>query len=229
MNLEFTGEFFIPGKTSKRIEADHMERYKFALNYIKNKSVLDIACGVGYGSNILATSGAQQVVGVDISNDAINYARENYNNIKFQQGNLCDFNPNELFDVIVSFETIEHMDSYQDAISNYYKLLKDDGILIISSPNRIITSPDINSVYDKPGNKYHQHEFLINELKSELQKAGFLIDNSDIYGQRFQRYFKNRYIRRLYQKIFNPDVNSSPIVTKVKNLIPRYFIMIAKK
>ena len=93
MGLEFTGEYFIPGKSPRSVEEDHIERYRFARQFVSDKTVLDIACGTGYGSNLLADSGASRVDGVDISEDVINYAISSYqaDNLFFLKSRLCRY------------------------------------------------------------------------------------------------------------------------------------------
>ncbi|MDZ7625500.1 MAG: class I SAM-dependent methyltransferase [Ignavibacteriaceae bacterium] len=76
--LNFTGEYFIPGKSGERIEADHLERYHFACRYAKGKAVLDIACGVGYSDAMFIEAGAVSYDGVDINEKIIQYAKNNY-------------------------------------------------------------------------------------------------------------------------------------------------------
>lgn len=94
--MEFTGLQFIPGHTSKRIEDDHLERYKFASQFVKNKDVLDIACGVGYGTKFLKDNGALRADGVDKSLEAIDYAKTNYpaDGINFFASDAVKYNPN---------------------------------------------------------------------------------------------------------------------------------------
>lgn len=112
--MKFTGERCILGESGKVLEAEHLNRYKFASEYIQDKKVLDIGCGTGYGTALLALK-AKKIVGVDIdiSKEAINYAKNNYSkkNIEFYVGNATNLNflKDEEFDAIVSFETIEHM------------------------------------------------------------------------------------------------------------------------
>jgi len=65
MDLSFSGEMCIPGKSPKRIQDDHFERYYFAAPYVKDKTVLDIACGTGCGSKILIDAGAIEVHGMN--------------------------------------------------------------------------------------------------------------------------------------------------------------------
>ena len=78
--MEFTGEYFIPGKVENRIEQDHIARYSFAKKFVQNSNVLDVACGVGYGSVLLLEGGAKSYTGVDINESSIVYAKKNYGN-----------------------------------------------------------------------------------------------------------------------------------------------------
>ncbi len=88
--LEFTGEYFVPGKTISRIEEDHLERYKFAAKFAKGKNILDIASGTGYGSKMLLDAGAKTVLGVDIDKKLVNYSTETYKSksINFKLGDI---------------------------------------------------------------------------------------------------------------------------------------------
>lgn len=218
--MEFTKQQFIPGKTSQRVEQDNVERYKFTVRFTKGLNVLDIACGVGYGSNILKEAGTR-VDGVDISEEAIDYAKTNYPDINFTVADAVKYVPNKKYDVIVSHVTIEQIKDYRIVLENFYKWLIPGGLLIISSPNRVITS--VNLMHS-----FHAQEFTTDELQNELKKCGFSIIG--LYGQRFQIYFRNRYVSRIYKKLFKPDSTSSPVVTEIRsNLKPRYFVIIAKK
>ena len=221
--MKFTGEQFIPGQTSKRVTEDHTERYKFAAQFVKDKDVLDIACGVGYGSDMLKKAGAKNVDGVDISEEAIKYAKSNYSvdGINFIVSDAVKYIPNKKYDVIVSFTTIEQVLDFKGFLGNLYNLLNPGGTLIISTFNRIITSP--HSI----GLPFNMKEFTIEELSEELEDCGFTI--LGLFGQRFQRYFQNRYLRRIYKIIFKPDEKSSPVVIEIKKLEPRFFIIKAKK
>ena len=71
MSLEFTGEFLVPGQSPAHLEQDHLERYRFARGFADGRRVLDIACGAGYGSQMLAEAGAETVTGVDLNQDII--------------------------------------------------------------------------------------------------------------------------------------------------------------
>ena len=76
-DIKFTGERLVPGVSPADLEAEHMSRYHFIKNLVRGKKVLDIGCGAGYGSKILSETAAV-VVGIDIDNDAITHAAENY-------------------------------------------------------------------------------------------------------------------------------------------------------
>ena len=231
--IEFTGEFFVPGKSGERIESDHMERYRFACNYVRNKAVLDIACGFGYAGPLMIEAGAVEYEGVDINELVIKYANRLYgtDKIKYYQGDICFYNPNKLFNIVTCFETIEHVRDYQIALLNMNRLLKADGMLIISSPNRPVTSPNARYLSDKPLNHYHVQEFTINELENELIIAGFSVDTNNIFGQRNSFLnIKNKHLNKVAQFLFgDPSFTSSPKVSKIYNRIPRYIVIVANK
>ncbi len=197
MTIEFTGEFFVPGKSGKRIEADHIERYKFACKFVQNKSILDIASGAGYSAPLLIKAGAVSYEGVDINENLVKYSNSNYGSgcISYYVGDICSFNIGKTYDIITCYETIEHVIDYESAIRNLYNLLNHGGLLLISSPNRPVTSPGCSSLQDKPTNKFHTQEFTPDELLSLLKKHNFVAGQDDVFGQR-QRH-SNRYFKRL--------------------------------
>ena len=150
------------------VSYEHWHRYCYALPFIEGKTVLDIACGEGYGSAFLAAH-AGLVYGVDISAEVVEHARESYSrdNLHFLRGEAESIPiPGEhRFDVIVSFETIEHLDATgQDRFAaEVRRLLKPDGVLLISTPNRETYSKD-----GVQGNPYHFHEFTTAEFLAFL-------------------------------------------------------------
>ena len=227
--MKFTGEYYIPSVSSPRIEKEHLERYKFAQAFVKNKKVLDIACGTGYGSNMMLAAGAEKVDGVDISKEALGYARKHYKSgkLSFKLGDLLELKAKQKYDVVTSFETIEHISKYQLALKNIYTALKKEGILLISSPNRIITSPDSKNLSDKPLNKYHTQEFSRTELVNELENIGFQINK--VYGQRFRPYLGNPKLQKLYNVLFSPNTKTSPIVSPWNKYSPKYIVVLAQK
>jgi 2-polyprenyl-3-methyl-5-hydroxy-6-metoxy-1,4-benzoquinol methylase len=116
----------------------HLDRYEFAKAYCADKRVLDGACGTGYGAAILANV-AREVVGIDCSIDTILYASEKYANesVSFERSfvEMSPF-PDESFDVVTSFETVEHTLCPDAHMREIVRLLSPDtGCAIISAPN----------------------------------------------------------------------------------------------
>jgi SAM-dependent methyltransferase len=230
--MEFTGEFFVPEMSGKRIEADHMERYRFASTFAKNSSVLDIACGTGYSAPLFIEAGARNYTGVDINEDLVNHARGKYQSEKvhYLHGDICQYTDHTKYDLIVCFETIEHVKEYKMALQNLFRHLKKNGLLFVSSPNRPVTSPLAASLTDKPGNRFHTQEFTPDELLSILNEIGFSTDNRDVYGQRQRRMIRNLLLRKIIHKLWgNPDESTSPKLRPIRNKVPRYFTIIATK
>jgi len=231
--MQFTGEKVIEGSTPKRIWLDHVERYKFASRYIKGKEVLDLSCGTGYGSRILYDSGAKKVVGVDISSETINFAYAKYkvNGLEFKVGNVLNIDfPENYFDVITCFETIEHVQNQKKALMELRRILKPMGLLIISSPNRKLTSPG-KSINDRPNNPFHKKEYSTGEFILALDRYFKILE---VYGQRsinrlFLLPFFERVTRKILPMIYDPG-KGNPELEKVSSKKEyRYITVICKK
>jgi 2-polyprenyl-3-methyl-5-hydroxy-6-metoxy-1,4-benzoquinol methylase len=148
----------------------HLRRYETAARYAKDKRVLDIACGVGYGSKMLHLAGASSVVGVDLSEETLAYARENHQgqDLQFVCGNAEEFEWPEPFDLIVSFETLEHLPHPEQFIRQMSQLLTPEGYLILSVPLGETRHLDA----------YHLHAFSQEEVFSLMEQSGFWIERS---------------------------------------------------
>ncbi len=152
------------------VSYEHWHRYCFALPFVKGKSVLDIASGEGYGSAFLAGH-AQFVYGIDLSREAVEHASASYvrDNLRYLQGaaEAIPIPGEHCFDVIVSFETIEHLDAagQERFAAEIARLLKPDGVLLVSTPNRETYSPE-----GAQGNPYHFHEFTKDEYVAFLHR-----------------------------------------------------------
>lgn len=175
--MKFTGERFIPTEQG-RIRLEHYHRYAMVLDVVKEKDVLDVACGEGYGSSFMADV-ARSVVGVDISNEAIQHASATYtkSNLTFRQGSAIalDF-ADASFDIVVSFETIEHLAEQAQMLAEIRRVLHPDGLLVISSPNRPIYSEESGE-----HNEFHVKELDFNEF-DELLRTQF--PSIQYFGQR---------------------------------------------
>ncbi len=160
MSLTFTGERFLTDCQGE-IVYEHWHRYFLACEQARGKRVLDVASGEGYGSHLLA-SVAETVVGVDISAEAVAHASVKYGkeNLQYIAASCTEIPlPDASFDYIVSFETIEHIDEAAQTafLREVNRLLKPDGVFLISSPNR----PEYS---EKKG---YQNEFHVKELDKE--------------------------------------------------------------
>lgn len=146
---------------------EHLHRYAVAMKYAKDRVVLDIACGEGYGSKFLSAV-AKSVIGIDIDPETIFRASKKYlnHNLSFKQGNVTAIPENDgTFDLVVSFETLEHLEEHDCMLSELKRVLKKDGILIISSPEKKEYSDKRN--YKNP---FHKKELYEGELVSLLKK-----------------------------------------------------------
>ena len=175
--LPWTGERYVPGVIGD-IELEHLHRYYLARELAAGKDVLDIASGEGYGSIILAEV-ALSVVGVDASKEVIRHATERYHrsNVHFKHGACSHIPlPDASIDLIVSFETIEHHDEHHEMMREFVRVLRPDGLVIISSPDKAEYS-------DKPqfDNSFHVKELYFEEFK-ELVSNYF--GHAQFYGQR---------------------------------------------
>jgi ubiquinone/menaquinone biosynthesis C-methylase UbiE len=143
---------------------EHLVRYQLAASAAKNKKILDIACGSGYGAGILAQAGSAKVVAIDIDEAAVKEAEKNYGSpaIEFRVGDAEDIKEaNGSFDVISSFETIEHLKNPEKYLAEISRVLKKEGMAFISTPNRDIFGQK---------NPYHLHEYNRSEFEAILKK-----------------------------------------------------------
>lgn len=154
----------VKGSYSAHECAIHLARYNFAKQFCKDKRVLDISCGEGYGSYILSLAGSKEVVGLDISEETIltakkNYKSDNLNYLVSDAGALKDLKDN-YFDLIVSFETIEHLNEVDNYLKEIQRVAKNDAIIIISCPNDYYYYPT-----EEEFNEFHKRKYTFNDFK----------------------------------------------------------------
>lgn len=167
----YTLERIYPLKMDERLAADqatldlHMQRYGFASRLLNGQRVLDMACGCGYGSALLAEQNPdKQITGIDIDPEAIAYAQANYqrDNLRYLCANAETFADSQGFDSIVSLETIEHLPNPQRLVDNYASLLAKGGRIIASVP----TTPTLD------GNPHHLHDFSPRSFHALFRRHG---------------------------------------------------------
>lgn len=166
MNKEWSGErweTFVHNETA----LEHLHRYALACELSANKNVLDIACGEGYGSYLLAQN-ASSVTGVDIDAATIKKAQDKYRatHLRFLSGDARTTTlPDRSFDLIVSFETLEHLAEQDQLMSEFKRLLKPGGQLILSTPDR-------ETYTEKSGyqNPFHKKELNRQEFETLLKR-----------------------------------------------------------
>lgn len=164
--LEFTGERFTP-ECVREMAYEHWHRYAWAAPLVAGKRVLDAACGEGYGSHLLKATAAE-VIGVDLSRLAIEHARSKYSdsNVTFRQADVTQLPmEDDSVDAIVSFETLEHLAEQDEMLAEFRRVLRPDGFLLISSPDRKTYSDDTG--YDNP---YHVRELYRDEFEALLSR-----------------------------------------------------------
>jgi len=163
--LPFTGERFTP-ECVREIWYEHWHRYAFAQRFAAGKRVLDAACGEGYGTAMLAGVAAQ-AVGVDIDGASVAHARARYAgraNLEYRQSDVTQLPfADRSFDVVVSFETLEHLAAQEQLLREFSRVLADGGVLVLSSPDKRTYS-------DLAGfrNEFHVRELYRDELLALL-------------------------------------------------------------
>ncbi|NNE89980.1 MAG: methyltransferase domain-containing protein [Silicimonas sp.] len=143
--VEFDGERCTPWVETQILSA-HIHRYLSVLELCQGKRVLDIACGEGYGAAMLIRNGAACVTGVDIDAEAVARANRVYahDGLGYAQGDIRQPLPldDDAFDVIVCFETIEHIAEHDAFIAELDRVLAPGGVVVISTPDARTSDPD---------------------------------------------------------------------------------------
>lgn len=195
--LKFTGErFHIGADVGIETAQEHLLRYQSVKLLTKNKCVLDAACGEGYGAKIIA-SVAKSITGIDCSKETIEHAANKYQTTSNLSFDCCSvaalpYNDNT-FDVVVSFETIEHLNEADQKafIKEVNRVLKPEGLFIISTPNR--------SVYNKL--RHEKNPFHLREL--DLEEFTELLNP-----------FKIHHVYKQSQMVFSSIWNETELVYK---------------
>jgi ubiquinone/menaquinone biosynthesis C-methylase UbiE len=166
--LAFTGERMTSAVSGQGdIEVEHFHRYFVAREYCREKDVLDLASGEGYGAAFLSQA-ARSVVGLEIAPDAVEHARHSFarDNLEYMVGDVRKIPlGDDKFDVVVSFETIEHIYEQEQFVAEVKRVLRPGGLFIVSTPERDVYSPLYSNA-----NTFHKKELSKAEFEALLKR-----------------------------------------------------------
>lgn len=185
----------------------HLERYEFAARFAPGRRILDLACGVGYGSALLLEKGqAREVLGVDVDEGAIRRARDAYSRpgVRFECRSAYEMSTETPFDMAVSLETIEHLPDPERFLTILHGLLAPNAILVGSVP--VTPSVDVNI--------HHLHDFTTGSFRRLLSRHGF--EPFEEKGQR-QPYSLFRLQREIQSKAWGLDIRPNLPAYYLKN------------
>lgn len=183
--FDYDGERLHPDDPKLRnLLVEDLSKFVFASRYAQGKLVLDAGCGAGQGSSHLASSGARYVLGMDLSAAAVAYARSRYvetagaSNLEFVQMDAVHLGySDESFEMVTSIEVIEHLGHPEQYVAEIGRVLGAEGLLVLSTPNKRMSSPTPGSMWP-----HHVREFHLGELRdlltahfSEVQMWGLTI------------------------------------------------------
>jgi len=180
--LSPTKERLISPRPFNKWDAMHTLRYRFATKFIGTSGrVLDVGCGIGYGACFLAQHAQQEFVAIDVSKEAItmgvcHYFHPNLSYVVMSAEYLAL--RSESFDVVISFEVIEHLQNYRNYLSEIHRVLTHDGIFIASTPNRNWWDREIG--VRRPSSPYHIKEFYPDEFHIALEQY---FEEVEIFGE----------------------------------------------
>ncbi|MCB1554477.1 MAG: class I SAM-dependent methyltransferase [Xanthomonadales bacterium] len=203
--LEFTGERFTP-ECVREIWYEHQHRYAFARRWAAGRRVLDAACGEGYGSALLAAD-ARSVLGLDIDDTTVAHAQARYGatpRLRFQCMDVTrlDALDTASADLVVSFETLEHLEAHDALLDGFARVLDREGVLIISTPDKANYS-------DRSGfrNEFHVRELYRHEFETLLRNR---FEHVDLVAQKL-----------LFQSVlWRPDLAGSAAATTMQGDAP---------
>lgn len=163
MTVEFTGERVIPGEVDVDLWNEHVARYAFACQHAAGRRILDLGSGAGYGSAMLLNSGAASVTSLDISHEALRLTTAN--SLRVQASASALPLRSEVFDLVVAFEVIEHLQEWRELLTEAARVLSRSGLLVVSTPNKTFYA---ETRAETGPNPFHEHEFEFEEFASAL-------------------------------------------------------------
>jgi SAM-dependent methyltransferase len=171
---EFTGERIVPGLVDENLFNEHLARYRFTLQLVRDLHLqgrfLDAGCGTGYGSAALADTGAR-VLGIDVAAEAVAHARANYGRpgLEFEEASCTAIPATDgAFQLITAFEVIEHIPDWREFLREARRVIDPAGIFVVSTPNRLYYAESREKIGPNP---FHVHEFTADEFRAELTQV----------------------------------------------------------
>jgi len=168
--LELTGERTLPDVPAENYWFQrHLAVYEWIGARVAGLRVIDMACGEGYGSELLSRSAAS-VVGVDANPDAHEHARLRYRrqNLTFDRGMVESYGARSSFDAVVFLQTIEHIQDPVAVLEHFRTLLAPGGVAYVSTPNVLTLAPP---GAERSGNPWHVREYRAAEFESLCRSA----------------------------------------------------------
>lgn len=202
-------ERWVHGFCDEAMEVQHISRYELALKFVNGKRVLDIAGGTGYGTYLLAKEGnASDIDAVDLDSDAIKYGNIRYNDNLIQRhvGDAETYQGNAKYDVIVSFETIEHLNNHSLFLANLKSQLTNEGLLLISTPIVAATTK-------KCSNRFHNIEWSFEDFHKLIEDY-FSIQEIYVQSVRLKNDANNSFIKRVWRKLTRHEIPARPVIEK---------------
>lgn len=181
--LELTGERTLPDVPEENYWfRRHLAVYRWVAERCAGKRVVDLACGEGYGSAVLAQSAAA-VVGVDANPEAFEHARLRYGaaNLRFERALVEEFEDGAPYDAIVFLQTIEHIDAPERLLERFGSLLAPGGAAYVTTPNRLTLAPP---GAERSGNPWHVREYAPDEFEALVRPAFGSIDLLGLFHAR---------------------------------------------
>lgn len=171
--LPLTGERTVPGVWQENYWfRRHEVAYRFLLPYVAGRRLLEVGCGEGYGTALLAGAAAE-AVGIDYDALTVAHAAARYREVGFVRANLAALPvPSESVDALVTLQVIEHVWDHGEFVDECLRVLRPGALLVVTTPNRLTFSPG----RDEPVNPFHTKEFTASELTTLLAEHGFVID-----------------------------------------------------
>ena len=161
---------------------EHNARYEFVSRFVRDSDVIDCACGSGESSLMFLESGARSVRGFDTARESVARARATFRKPGLEY-EVCDGTAlpveDSSCDVFVSLETLEHIENDRGYLSEAARVLRPGGLIICSTPNRLITNPG-TAITDQPWNPFHRREYSLHEFTERLRQH---FDIEGIFGQ----------------------------------------------